>query len=301
VAPTATAVSVWSWTVDPPLVLLLDAGLLYWVGNWRTVAPRRTTVERRWRTACFYTGLAVVAIALNSPLERLSERLFWAHMVQHVLLLTVAPPLIVLSRPWIRLWRPFPLGMRQAVGRGVAHGGWAGPLRRANRALGAPIPAFVLFAGVLLAWHIPALFDATLRSTPVHVLEHTSFFVTALLFWKQVIHSPPLKIRLAAPQRVAYLVAAMVVGWVLAVVLAVAPDPLYAHYAHEATRPGGISALADQQLAAGVMWVPGSLSLLVAMLCYVYRWVTPPAPARAHVAAAAQLVGDPQLAGDHRP
>jgi putative membrane protein len=280
----------WDWSFDPPLILVIAVAILYRIGDRRTLAPERTRRERRWRRTSFYGGLAVVVLALNSPLDALSEQLFWAHMVQHVLLLVVAPPLIVLARPWIRLWRALPLGARQSLGRGLAQGERAAPLRSLSRTLGSPLPSFVLFCGVLLVWHIPALFDATLHSSAVHALEHALFFSTALLFWKQVLPSPPLHARLDALQRVIYLVGAMVVSWILAVVLALAPHPLYAHYAHEAIRPGGISALADQQVAAGVMWVPGSITFVIVIFAYVHRWLAPAAP----VASGAR-----RLAGEH--
>jgi putative membrane protein len=280
----------WDWSFDPPLVAVILVGIMYWIGDRRTVAPERTRRERRWRSVSFYAGLTTVVLALDSPLDALSGQLFWAHMVQHVLLLVLAPPLIVLARPWIRLWRSLPLGARQSLGRGLGQGQRAAPVRAVSRTLGRPVPSFVLFAGVLLVWHVPALFDATLRSSAVHALEHTLFFSTALLFWKQVLPSPPLHARLVPLQRVAYLVGAMVVSWILAVVLALAPHPLYAHYAHEATRPGGISALADQQLAAGIMWVPGSITFLIVMFAYVHRWLSPSAPAPARVT---------RLAGEH--
>jgi cytochrome c oxidase assembly factor CtaG len=273
VAPTP---GFWDWSLDPPLALLLLTAILYGLGTRRTVTPARTRRGQRWGAGAFYAALVVLAIALSSPLEALGEKAFWAHMVQHVLLLVVAPPLIVLAKPWSRLWRALPLGARRDLGRGLVRGTRAGPLRRLARALGSPAPSFVLFSVVLLAWHVPALFDATLRSSELHALEHSLFLVTALLFWKQVIDSPPLRAPLSSPQRLGYVVGAMVVSWLLAVVLALAPHPLYATYAHEATRPGGISAIADQQLASGIMWVPGSISFLVVILVYVHRWLTPP-------------------------
>jgi cytochrome c oxidase assembly factor CtaG len=266
----------WEWSLDPPLALLLLTAVLYWAGSRRTVTPARTRREQRWAAASFYAALVVLAIALSSPLDALSEKAFWAHMVQHVLLLVVAPPLIVLARPWSRLWRALPLETRRDVGRVLVLGRRTGPLRRLARGLGSPGPSFVLFSAVLLAWHVPALFDATLRSSALHALEHSLFFLTALMFWKQVIDSPPLRAPLSSPQRLGYVVGAMVVTWVLAVVLALAPHPLYATYAHETTRPGGISAIADQQLAAGIMWVPGSISFLLVIFAYVHRWLTPP-------------------------
>jgi putative membrane protein len=289
-AAATVAPGIWDWSFDPPLVLIVDLAILYWLGDRRTVTPARARVERRWQRLCFYGALAVLAIALSSPLEILSEQLFWAHMVQHVLLLVVAPPLIVLARPWIRLWRSLPLDLRRWLARGIGQGERTCWLRGVSRALGSPQVAFVSFSAVLLLWHVPALFDATLRSSALHALEHTLFFATAVMFWKQVIHSPPLHARLSAVQRVAYLVGAMTVSWVLAVVLALAPDPLYSFYAHEASRPGGISALTDQQIAAGIMWVPGSVTFVIVIFVYVHRWLAPAPPVNA---------GAPRLASDH--
>ncbi|MGA9284754.1 MAG: cytochrome c oxidase assembly protein [Solirubrobacteraceae bacterium] len=287
----------WDWSFDPPLVLVVDLGILYWYGNRRTPAPARTRKQRRLRHLCFYLGLAVLLIALASPLERLSEQLFWAHMLQHILLLVVAPPLIVAARPWIRLWRALGVEARRSVAHSFTQGRltW---LRRLSAALGAPLPSFVLFSGVVLAWHVPVLFDATLHSEALHALEHTLFFCTALMFWKQVIDSPPLRAPLSDLWRVAYLVGAMVVMWALAVVLAFAPHSLYGAYAQMASRPGGISAIADQQIAAGIMWVPGSLPLLVVLFVYCNRWLSPvgaPAPGGAKVAGPAA----PTLASNH--
>jgi putative membrane protein len=229
----------WDWSFNPPLVLVVGLAILYWIGSRRTVTPVRA--RQRLRGFCFYAALAVLAIALNSPIDLLAEQLFWAHMVQHVLLLVVAPPLLVLARPWMRLWRALPLGARRSLGRGVLYGERTAPLRWVSRTLGGPAVSFVLFSTVLLAWHLPALFDATLRSETLHALEHTLFFGAAVLFWKQVIDSPPLHASLGPPQRVAYVIGAMVVSWVLAVVLALAPHPLYDFYAHEASRPSPIS------------------------------------------------------------
>jgi putative membrane protein len=270
----------WDWSFNPPLLLAIILAVLYRSGDRRTVTAPRRRGEQRWMGFCFYSALAVLVIALSSPLDALAEKLFWAHMVQHVLLLVVAPPLIVVARPWVRLWRSVPLGSRRSVGRSLGLGERMAPVRWASRTLGSPVPTFVLFSAVLLVWHLPAMFDATLRSVTLHALEHTLFFGTALMFWKQVIDSPPLRAPMASVQRVGYLVGAMVVTWALAVVLALAPHPLYPSYAHEASRPGGISALADQQIAAGIMWVPGSITFVIVIFLYVHRWLTP-APIRA--------------------
>jgi putative membrane protein len=289
-APAAATPGLWEWSFNLPLVLILVLAVLYRIGERRTHTPQAAAGAQRLRSACFYTGLAVLAIALCSPLDQLSEQLFWAHMVQHVLLLLVAAPLIVLARPWVRLWRCLALQARRWLARGLVQGRRTAPLRLLSRTLGSPVPSFLLFSGVLLAWHIPALFDATLRSEALHALEHTLFFSTALMFWKQVIPSPPLRLRLGAPQRVLYVVGAMIVSWALAVVLALAPHPLYDHYAHELARPGGISAIADQQIAAGIMWVPGSITFVIVIFVYVHRWLMPTEPGP---------VRGPRLASEH--
>jgi putative membrane protein len=274
----AARVGLADWSLNPPLVLCTLLAVLYWFGSHRTVTPVLKRNALRWRSASFYAALIVLVFALSSPLDALSDELFWAHMVQHVLLMLVAAPLIVLASPWIRLWRCLPLETRRWLARGLSQGRRTAPLRAISRYIGRPTQSFVMFSLVLLVWHIPSLFDATLRSEAVHVVEHSLFFLTAVLFFKQVIPSPPLRISLTPPLRVVYAIGAMIVGWLLAVVLALAPHPLYAHYAHEAARPGGISALADQQLAAGIMWVPGSVTFLIVVFVYVHRWLMPSEP-----------------------
>jgi putative membrane protein len=274
----AARVGVWDWSLNLPLVLCAVTAVLYRLGA--TVVPPHRRGAQRLRSACFYAALLVLVVALSSPLDGLAEQLFWAHMTQHVLLMLVAAPLIVIARPWNQLWRCLPLQARRPLARGLSQGGGTAPLRGASRFLGTPVTSFALFSVVLLGWHLPAMFDATLRSSALHEIEHTMFFLTAILFFKQVIPSPPLRISLNAPQRVIYAIGAMVVSWVLAIVLALAQQPLYAHYAHERARPGGLSALGDQHVAAGIMWVPGSITFLVVVFVYVHRWLTPSEPGR---------------------
>jgi putative membrane protein len=227
----------------------------------------------RTRAASFYAGLLTIFIALAPPIDSLSQKLFWVHMFQHVLLLTVAAPLIVLGAPWMSIWRPLPLGFRRTVARTVARAPSLRPLRALARALGRPLGAWLAFSLGLVLWHIPAAYDATLHSDAVHALEHTTFLLFGILLWAQVLASPPLRLRLGALDRVYYIAAAAVVGWVISLVLAFAPTPLYPAYAQLIDRPGGISALADQQLAAGVMLVPGSLTMTLFVFIGLYRWL----------------------------
>jgi putative membrane protein len=205
--------------------------------------------ETAWRKVALALGLVSLLVALVVPL---THELFAAHMAQHVLLLAVAPPLLVLSSQWTRLWQSLP------------------------RALTHPLFAWTLFNVTMVVWHIPALYDLALRSGALHVLEHTLFFVTALLFWSAAFDSA----RLASWWRIAYLTTGMLVGWLIALVLAFATSPLYSAYAALPNRPWGLSELADQQIAAGVMWVPGSLAYTVAIIVFVYRWLEPESSAR---------------------
>ena len=99
-----------------------------------------------------------IVLALDSPIDGYADQLFWVHMLQHVLLLIVAPPLILLGRPWPRMWSALPLGMRTSVGRSIARGRWTAPLR----ALARPLPACILFNATLIVWHIPFAYNATL-------------------------------------------------------------------------------------------------------------------------------------------
>jgi cytochrome c oxidase assembly factor CtaG len=268
-----------AWPISPPLVVVLVAAVLYALGARRRVSRGRR-VEQRWQAVAFAVGLLSIVVALDSPLDPLADKLFAAHMAQHVLLLTVAPPLIVLSAPWTRLWQPLPLRFRRSVAKTLVRSPRTRPLRAAAHGLAHPLVAWMLFNVNLVVWHLPALYDLTLRNGAVHELEHALFFATGLLFWGAVIDSPPFRARLEWLWRAAYIGTAMLVSWVLAVVLAFATSPIYSAYASLSHRPGGLSALADQQLAAGVMWVPGSLSFTIAIVVFFYRWLEPEAAGR---------------------
>lgn len=260
-----------AWSLDPSLVYVIPAGLLYWLGGRRRYGSAR---PERWRTFAFAAGLLTIFLALESPIDAYADDLFWVHMVQHILLLTVAPPLILLGRPWPRMWRALPMQVRVSVGRRLARAGWTAPVR----ALARPLPAWLLFNATIVVWHIPGAYNATLTSQPVHNVEHAMFFFTGLLFWARVVNPGPLRPRLAWPVRAAYVTGAMTVGWMLAVVLVTLQHPLYSHYADLTARPGGLTALGDQQLAGGVMWVLGSISYSVAIFIAFYRWLEPEKP-----------------------
>jgi putative membrane protein len=272
----------WSW--DPSLFYVVPTAVLYALGS-RPKAGRPSALE----AVAFYAGLLSIVIAVDSPIDAYADELLWVHMLQHIILLTVAPPLILLGRPWPTMWRALPLSLRVALARDMAESHLAAPLR----ALARPLAAWILFNVTIVVWHIPAAYDLTERNGAVHAIEHAMFFFFGLLFWARVIDVGPLRPHLEWPARLAYIVGAMIVGWVLAIIFVVAPQPIYQHYADLPTRPGGISALTDQQLAGGMMWVGGSIAFTIALLVGLYQWVTPEPPARAPVLDGVGLPGPP--------
>ena len=177
-------------------------------------------------------------------------------MLQHVLLLMVAAPLLVLGAPWMPFWRPLPLGFRRRLARALVKSPSFGWLRRVARLIVTPVAAWLLFDVNLAVWHVPALYDLTLRNSGVHYGEHVSFVLLGLLFWSQVLESPPFHPRLSPLGRVVYTAAGSAASWLLAIILTFATTPLYPP--QSAGHHGGLSALADQQLAGGVMLGPGS-------------------------------------------
>ncbi len=272
------------WTGGPALLWVVGAAMLYWLGG-------RGRVRRRgeaWRSASFIAGLVAILVALDSPVDTLADELFWVHMIQHILLIGAAAPLLALARPWSRMWHGFPLAYRRDVARTIAGPDWA-PLRRASVILSGTLVSWLLFNLDFCAWHLPVLYDAALRWEFIHALEHFIFFATALLFWTRVIPAAPWRSPLSELGKIAYLGSTLVVGWVLAIILAMASTPLYSTYAEAASRPGHISALTDQQLAAGVMWVPGGLAYMIAILVIAYRWLEPRESRRAEGAGARAL------------
>jgi putative membrane protein len=227
--------------------------------------------EWRRRGACFLAGVASIVVVLSPTYDRWADELLWLHMLQHVVLMSVAPPLIVLGAPWIPVWRGLPLGLRRPLARFAI--GLPLLVRGGLRSLRNPWVVFVLTAIDLAVWHVPASYDLTLRSSAVHYTEHATFLALGLLFWLQVLDSPPLHPKLSGLWRAGYATAGAAIGWVLALVLALAPTPIYPAYAALAHRPGGISALGDQELAAGVMVGIGAIPFSLAVFVLIYQWL----------------------------
>src|SRR4051794_19706728 len=159
--------------------LLVLLAVVFAAGQWQVA--RRGRASRGSRALCFWAGWLVLAISLGPPLDEWSSLSFAAHMTQHELMMIVAAPLLVAARPLGTLmW-----GLPKAVGAAIT----SPALRRVGTWLAAPLVAWILHAVVLWAWHVPAAFEAGLHSVPVHWLQHTSFFVAAVIYWWSVFSS----------------------------------------------------------------------------------------------------------------
>jgi putative membrane protein len=255
-----------AWSLDPVVVVPLLATLwLYGRGArhlWRRAGGGRGL--SRARAASFVAGVAVLIVAVVSPLDALGQTLLSAHMVQHGLLVAVAPPLLAFGRPGVALAWALPGPWRRG----------ARVLRPLGDSLSRPSLAAVLHGLALWLWHAPAAFDAALAHGAVHVLEHVSFLGTALLFWGAIAGARGS--RRAAPALGA-MFATLLHGGILGALITLAPQPLYQWYRG---RPElwGLSPLEDQQLAGLLMWVPLGTVYLAACLVLASRLVTDPAP-----------------------
>ena len=242
-------------------------------GPMEAGAAAERAAQQRWRTFSFLGGLLVFVVAVSSPIDRLAQLLFWVHMTQHLLLWAVVAPLVVLGAPWQPVWRGLPGSARRALSTAATRPPLGSVCKVARNGLRRPAVCYLLFVAGTWLWHLPALFDLALRNPLVHEYgEHLTFLVVGVILWSQIIGSPPLQPTLGYAGRVAYVGAVIVQNVALAMIIGFAPVPLYAPYAHLLTRPGGISALADQRIGAGIMWTAGDLPFSIAISLLVQRW-----------------------------
>lgn len=256
------------WSARPgvavPLVLstlIYGAGLL---SVWRRAGVGRGV--SRAQAASFGGGLLVLVTALVSPLDAITGSLFWLHMVQHLLLILIAAPLLVLGRPEVALLFAVPERWRQRVGR------WENTAARAivgdTEGVGqGPIWVILIGTGVLWAWHVPALYDLAVRNDAVHTAEHTAFVLTAVLFWSTVLRLRARE-RLGHGLRILYVFAMGLQGSMLGALITFAAQPLYASHVESAPQ-WGFSPLVDQQLAGLIMWVPPAM-LYLGVAAYLF-------------------------------
>jgi len=253
--------STWDW--EPTVVA--GSGLLL-AGYLAAVRFRLDAT-----TALFASGVAVMMLALVSPLDELGDDyLFSAHMLQHIVLDLVAPMLFVLGLP------------ATLVARILA---WR-PAAAAERVLAMPVLAWLLGVGTLWVWHLPALYDATLANDAIHTFEHLTFLATGtILYWPVLARTG--RQMMDPLVAIAYLALAALANSVLGIVFTLAGTPFYAGYANPVDRLGalhlirhtwGLGQLADQQLGGVFMWAIGSVTFLAAIMVVFVRWYREPEP-----------------------
>ena len=261
------------WSFDPFLVLVAVVVAWHETGLYRLAKRSRAerTRERRIRSLWFYAGLAVLLLAVESPIDYWSDSYFMVHMVQHLLLMFAAPSLVVAGAPGQPLLDALPGRSGQAVTRSVLAGDWSRPLRSLWRFLTGPVVAVALFNLVMIAWHIPAAFDLAENNQVVHIwLMHASFFLAGVLFWLQFIPSPPFRSRMPLLGRAAALLATNVVMIFIAMSLSIfATHSVYTPYQHV---PGvTLPPFADQQIGAAILWVCGDFWALPTMIVTIRK------------------------------
>ncbi|NNM75192.1 cytochrome c oxidase assembly protein [Enterovirga aerilata] len=258
------------WSLDPlVLVPLLAAHWLYGRGLsvWRRRHGGLPAALPGWRVVSFLMGEFLLFVALVSPVDAVSETILSAHMVQHVLLVAAAPPLLVLGRPHLAWAAGLPSGLRAPLLQ-------SRPARRLYAALdllSRPAPATLLHGAALWIWHTPTAFELGRADDWMHAFEHACFFGTALLFWRALIAAAATP--RAAIGGMAAALATLVHGGFLSALIGLSPEPIYPDSTFWAPL-WGMTPLEDQQLAGAIMWVPAGAAYLAAGLLLAGRLVS---------------------------
>jgi cytochrome c oxidase assembly factor CtaG len=260
---TSAREDLWSaWSFDPLVLLAAAVAIAFFAQGWRRLHRRRPELAPWTRWPLFLAGVAIVVVGIVSPLDAVAEEyLQSAHMLQHVLIadLGVALALVAVRGPLSLFFLPrdllAPLARRE----------W---LRRSLSFLLQPRVAVALWIGVLVAWHVPALYEAALDNPLVHRVEHLSFVVVGALVWALIV-DPTGHGRLTLNGRIGLAVLLFWVGQLLAYAFVFSFRPYYGVYAHQPERLLGLTPLGDQKLAGVVMMVEQVLTLGVAILVLV--------------------------------
>ncbi len=258
----------WEWRPEVVLVLVL-AGAIFGRGWWRLRQQGRGRLAARWRLASYMGGLTALALALLSPIDTLGSYLFFVHMIQHLLLMMLAPPLLLAANPFPFILWGLPAGVQEEVVRLFRR---QAPFRRFLRTATTPGLTWMLFIAIFLGWHDPGAYNAALRSDLVHDLEHLSFFGSGMLFWWHATAAGPRLHRFSQGARLAYLLSVVPPNMLTGVAIAFAQTPIYTYYA-TIPRAWGMTPIADQRLGGVIMWIPGSMMYLLAALILITRLI----------------------------
>ena len=260
-APLATRAVLTGWNVEPALVAALGLAALVYGRGWRRLRARHAGRIGRANLGAFLLGLGTLFVALASPIDTFADRFLAVHMAQHIVLLVVTPPLLLLGAPVAPLLHGLPAGRTRAL--------FATAVTRLADRLGHPIVCWLAMSVATWGWHVPAAFELAVASRGWHVVEHASFLTAGLLFWWPVVEPWPSRAHWPRAAMIPYLLLADVQNTALAAVLTFSDRLLYPSYG---TNPGAL----DDQVAAGLlMWVPMSLAYLVPAGVLTARWLSP--------------------------
>jgi cytochrome c oxidase assembly factor CtaG len=259
----------WSPPVGLTLALLLAAAI--YIRGWRAIRRTRRTQFTDLRLMSFLGGLALFWLAVASPLDGFADVLLSAHMVEHLLLMSAIPMLLLYGLPVVPLLR----GLPSPVVRWIA-----GPLLRLRALrsvahwLVTPAIAWLAMNLGYLLWHVPAAYDLALENETIHGAEHLTFLITSLLFWFYILRPWPAQKRPADWGALIYLALADIVMTMLSGFLTFCDRPVYPYYvAHP--NPFGVPVLEDQVLGAVIMWVLGSFAFLVPAMIITLQLLSP--------------------------
>jgi putative membrane protein len=249
-----------SWTTPVPLTLaMVLAGFLYLRG-WLRLRSTSVRMISVWRAGSFFLGLFLIWVAAGSPLAAFDEESLTVHMVQHLLLMTIAPPLILVGEPLMPLLHSLPRRFVQSFLGPLFR--WP-PVQRVGQMLSQPAFCWLVAAAALMGWHVPAAFTLGLQSEAWHAVEHASFLAAGFLFWWPVVQPRPSVPRWPRWSILLYLFLATLPCDILSAFLAFCDRVVYPGYL-STPKQFGMSALEDQQCAAALMWTCVTIVYLVA-------------------------------------
>ncbi len=256
-----------AWSLPPALTgatLLVSA---IYVRGWFAIRRTRAEYFTQGRLAFFLCGMAVLWFAIASPIDGFADVLLSAHMVQHLLLMSFVPPLILLGAPVVPILRGMPRWtIKRMIGPLLATA-W---VRKVGDFFARPAVAWIAFNVVFLGWHLPRAYDFALEHERVHDFEHICFLATSLLFWWVVLRPWPSHRHSSRWMVLLYLLSADVVNTALSAFLAFCNRPIYRFYI-DGPNPFHVDPVADQVLGAVVMWVVGSLVFLIPAMLLTVR------------------------------
>jgi putative membrane protein len=260
-----TAFEPWTLQVSLDLILILEAVL--YLRGWIHLRLSRVNIIPAWRVGSFLLGMFLIWLALGSPLAAFDEKLLTVHMVQHLLLMTIAPPLILVGAPIMPLLHGLP---RQFV-----HGiigllfRWP-PLQQFGRVITQPAFCWIAAAAALVGWHIPGAFTLGLQSEAWHIVEHACFLGTGFLFWWPVVQPWPSVPVWPRWSMLLYLFLATIPCDILSGFLVFCDRVVYPVYL-VGPRQFDVSALEDQQRAAALMWTCVTIIYLIPAMILTTR------------------------------